>query len=270
MSDGLVPRVPSALKELGRVEVALIMGSGLSSLVDDIEDATAVPFADIEGFPVPETPVPGHNGRLIIGTFGGKRVAAFQGRIHCYEGFSASEVAFPVRLAAALGAGTLIVTNAAGAVDSGLASGDIVLISDHINLACANPLIGWSGFRGGTPFVSLHDAYDSALRTLAIQASIDTGVSVVTDGVYAWQLGPTYETPAEVAMLRMLGADVVGMSTVPEVIVARALGMKVLGMSLVTNEAGETGLVHDEVLGMGHEAAQRMRSLVLAILQRLS
>jgi purine-nucleoside phosphorylase len=269
MSDGFVPRVPPALRELGRVEVALILGSGLSSLADDVEDAITVPFVDIEGFPVSKNHVDGHSGELVIGTLGGRRVAVFRGRIHCYEGFSAREVAFPVRLAFALGADKLVVTNAAGGVDPGLSSGDIVLISDHMNLACDNPLIGWPGPRGGAPFVSLHDAYDSALRTLAIQASIDTGVSVVTDGVYAWQLGPTYETPAEVAMLRMLGADVVGMSTVPEVIVARALGVKVLGMSLVTNEAGETGLVHDEVLGIGHEAAQRMGTLLLAILQRL-
>lgn len=269
MPDDFVVLVPATLAHFPPVDVALILGSGLSDLADIVEDATAVPFGDIEGFPTPERHVLGHRGRLVIGTLGGKRVAAFQGRIHRYQGFSARDVSFTVRLAAAMGAGTLVVTNAAGGVAPHLHVGDVVLISDQINLMADNPLVGWPGPIGGTPFVPMRDAFDPELRAIALAASAETGVPLVPEGVYAGLLGPSFETPAEVAMLRSFGADMVGMSTVPEVIAARALGMRVLGMSLVTNEAAGVGLAHAEVLEAGQIAAQGMQRLALAILQRL-
>jgi purine-nucleoside phosphorylase len=269
ISDEFVVSVPPALQGVEPVDVALILGSGLSGLADHVVPERTVPFAEIEGFPLAARNVSGHAGRLVIGALGGKRVAVFQGRIHCYQGFSATEVAFPVRLAHALGASCLIATNAAGGVNEAFGVGDLVLISDHLNLSCDNPLVGWAGPQGGNPFVPLRDAYDPELRAVAIEAARETGVALVPDGVYAWLLGPSYETPAEVRMLRTLGADVVGMSTVPEVIAARALGLRVLGMSLVTNAAAGAGLSHEEVLEAGRIAAEGMQRLALAILQRL-
>jgi purine-nucleoside phosphorylase len=218
---------------------------------------------------MPPSHVLGHPGNLIVGEVSSVRVAVFQGRIHCYQGFSATEVAFPVRLAAAMGARTLIATNAAGGVTPRHRPGDLVLIGDHINLACDNPLTGWAGPAAGTPFVSMHDAYDPALRELALAAAAENDIPLADGGVYAWLLGPNFETPAEVAMLRTLGAELVGMSTVPEVIAARALGMRVLALSHVTNMAAAVGLSHAEVLGVGRRAAGHVRRLALAILQRL-
>jgi purine-nucleoside phosphorylase len=269
MPDEFVIALPPSLAELGPVDIALILGSGLSDLADTIEQPIVVPFAEIPGFPRAEKNVVGHRGRLVVGTLGGKRVVAFQGRIHCYQGFSAREVSFPVRLASAMGAQTLIVTNAAGGIAPQLAVGDLVLISDHVNMMGDNALVGWPGPEGGNPFVPLRDAYDPELRAIALEASRETGVVLVPEGVYFGLLGPSYETPAEVSMLRGLGADVVGMSTVPEVIAARALGMRVLGLSLVTNAAAGVGLAHSEVLETGRLAAQRMQTLALAILPRL-
>jgi len=270
MSDRFAIELPPTLRAVGSVEVALILGSGLSDLADAIESPTIISFADIEGFPRAERNVVGHRGQLVVGTLGGKRVVAFQGRIHRYQGFSATEVAFPVRLAAAMGAETLIVTNAAGGIAPQLAVGDLVLISDHVNLMGDNPLKGWPGPEGGNPFIPMRDAYDPELRALALACSAQTGVPLVEEGVYFGLLGPSYETPAEVAMFRGLGADIVGMSTVPEVIAARALGLRVLGLSLVTNAAAGVGLSHAEVLETGRVAAERMRTLALAILLRLS
>jgi len=268
-TDDFEIAVPSALAGVGAVDVALVLGSGLSGLADAITDATVVPFGDIEGFPQSERQVVGHAGKLVIGMLGGQRVAAFQGRVHRYQGFSARQVSYPSRLAHALGARTLIVTNAAGGVSPHLRPGDLLLISDHINLLGDNPLVGWPGPEGGNPFIPMRDAYDPALRALAIAAAAETGVKLVPEGVYAGLLGPTYETPAEVAYLHGIGADVVGMSTVPEVIAARALGMRVLGLSLVTNVAAGVELAHQEVLDVGRRAAVDMSRLLVAILDRL-
>lgn len=269
MSDAFEIAVPPALAAQKPIEVALILGSGLSGLADVVEDQVAVPFSEIEGFPRPERHVVGHSGVLVLGTLGGRRVAAFKGRVHRYQGFSARDVSYPVRLAHAMGATTLIVTNAAGGIKPGLQVGDVVLVSDHINLTGDNPLVGWPGPEGGNPFVPMRDAYDPELREIALIAAAENGMPLVPCGVYAGLLGPTYETPAEVAYLRAIGADVVGMSTVPEVIAARALEMRVLGMSLVTNTAAAVGLDHAEVLEAGEVAARRMQSLALAILARL-
>jgi len=269
MSDDFAIAVPSVLADEAPIDVAVILGSGLAGLADAVESPRVVPYADIDGFPVPERQVLGHAGQLLIGCLGGKRVAVFAGRVHCYQGFSAREVAFPARLAAAMGARVLVVTNAAGGVAPELSAGDVVLLSDHINLACDNPLTGWAGPEGGTPFVPMRDAYDPELRSLALAAAAEADVDLVGRGTYAWLSGPSFETPAEVAMVRDLGADVVGMSSVPEVIAARALGIRVLGMSLVTNAAAGVGLDHVEVLRTGQLAAERLQRLVIAILQRL-
>jgi purine-nucleoside phosphorylase len=260
---------PPRLAAIEPVNVALILGSGLSGLGDIVEDSAAVPYAEIEGFPTPERAVSGHCGRLVTGVLGGVRVAVFQGRVHQYQGFSARDAAFPVRLAHAMGARTLVVTNASGGVSPALRVGDIVLISDHVNLLGDNPLIGWPGPDGGSPFVSMRDAYDPELREMALIAAAEAGMPVVPRGTYAGLLGPSYETPAEVTYLRAIGADIVGMSTVSEVIAGRALGMSVLGLSLVTNIAAGVGLAHSEVLEVGRDAADRLRSLAIAILQRL-
>ena len=269
MSDDFAIAVPSVLADEAPIDVAVILGSGLAGLADAVESPRVVPYADIDGFPMPERQVLGHAGQLLIGRLGGKRVAVFAGRVHCYQGFSAREVAFPARLAAAMGARVLVVTNAAGGVAPELSAGDVVLLSDHINLACDNPLTGWPGPEGGTAFVPMRDAYDPELRELALLAASEAEVDLVASGTYAWLRGPSFETPAEVAMVRAMGADVVGMSSVPEVIAARALGMRVLGLSLVTNAAAGVGLDHTDVLRAGCLAAERLERLVIAILQRL-
>jgi len=247
--------------------VALVLGSGLSGLAEAAEGVTRIPFAELEGFPRLGN-VAGHAGQLVCGTLSGVPVIMFQGRVHQYQGASALEAAYPSRLAAALGCEILVVTNAAGSVSERLNAGDVVLMSDHINLMGTNPLIGWAGPEGGTPFVSMRDAYDPDLRAKAYLAASDADI-IVHDGVYAGLLGPSYETPAEVAYLRATGADVVGMSTVPEVIAARALGLRVLGFSLVTNAAAGEGLSHAEVLEAGRVAADDLTRLMLAILRGL-
>ena len=249
------------------LRVALVLGSGLSGLADGAENAVGIPYGDLEGIPrVGE--VVGHAGRLVLGELAGVGCALFQGRVHQYQGVDAWEAAWPARMAAALGCEVLIVTNAAGGVSGHLRTGDVVLIEDHLNLMASNPLTGWPGPEGGTPFVPMRDAYDPELRALAMNAAAAEGL-VLHEGVYAGLLGPSYETPAEVAMVRGLGADVVGMSTVPEVIAARALGLRVLGFSLVTNAAAGEGLSHEEVLEAGKQAETDLTRLMLAILRRL-
>lgn len=261
-----VTRVREALGEAARA--AVILGSGLSGLADDAADAVAIPYAELEGFPRVGA-VAGHAGRLVAGTVAGERVLLFQGRAHLYQGVSALDAAYPARLAAVAGCEVLVVTNAAGGVREDLRPGDLVLVSDHLNLMGANPLVGWPGPEGGFPFVPMRDAYDPSLRALMSEVAVGLGIRL-QQGVYAGLLGPSYETPAEVRMLRTLGADVVGMSTVPEVIAARALGMRVVGLSLVTNAAAGVGLSHDEVLEAGRQAAQRMKLLASAFIERLA
>lgn len=250
-----------------RPRVAVVLGSGLSGLADVAHDAAAVSYGDLEGFPRVGTVV-GHAGRLVVGTLGGVPAVLFQGRAHQYQGATALEAAYPARLASALDCEVLVVTNAAGAVVPRLSVGDLVLISDHMNLMGTNPLTGWPGPEGGFPFIPMRDAYDPALREIMLDVAGRQGVKLA-EGVYAGLLGPSYETPAEVAMLAGLGADVVGMSTVPEVIAARALGLRVLGISLVTNAAAGVGLSHAEVLEAGDRAAARLQRLVTEFVSRL-
>jgi purine-nucleoside phosphorylase len=249
--------------------VALILGSGLGALADALDDAVRIPFAEIPGFP--PAAVVGHAGRLVVGTLEGHVCGVLQGRFHLYEGHDVTAVALPTRLLIALGARTLIVTNAAGGIAPAFHPGDLMLIDDHINLTGHNPLVG-SVVEGEPRFPDLTVAYDPALRRTAEAAAAAEDITLV-HGVYAACLGPSYETPAEIRMLGQLGADAVGMSTVPEVIVARARGVPVLGISLISNAAaGITGepLSHEEVIAAGTAAADRLTRLIRGVLRRLS
>jgi purine-nucleoside phosphorylase len=247
---------------------AIILGSGLGRLADRITDRTVVSYQDIPGFPAPT--VVGHSGAVVAGALGGRRVIALSGRFHMYEGHEASLAGFPVRVLNELGARTLIVTNAAGGVRPTFSPGDIMLIRDHINLMFRNPLIG--RVEGGEErFPDMSEPYDvglqQAARTVAKRQSV-----TLQEGVYAGLLGPTYETPAEVNMLAFVGADAVGMSTVPEVIVARARGMRVLGFSCITNLASGLStapITHADVLESTLVAGERLSSLVTGIVETL-
>jgi len=247
--------------------VAIVAGSGLGGLAAQVEDAVRVPYSQLPS--VPDLgDVVGHAGELVCGTVAGTPVAVFAGRVHMYQGATALEAAFPSRIAASLGCEAIVLTNAAGSIARSFAVGDLVCISDHINLSGRNPLEGWLGPEGGNPFVPLRDAYDADLRALAHEVAAAEGIDLPS-GVYAGLLGPSYETPAEVQMLAFLGAEVVGMSTVPEAIAARALGLRVLGISLVSNVAAGVGLSHAEVLEAGRDAANRLERLIVGILRKL-
>jgi len=268
MSDLSVP-VPldHSLSSCPPVDAAFILGSGLSAFADIVDVEFSAAFSELPGFPGAGE-VAGHSSCLVVGALGSKRVAVFAGRMHRYQGLSARDVAWPTRLAAALGARDLIVTNAAGGISQRVAKDGFVLISDHINLMADSPLVDWSGSGRGTSFVPMHDAYDPALRQIALEVANSLGIPL-SEGVYAAVSGPNYETPAEVRALATIGADIVGMSTVPEVIAARALGMRVLGISLVTNVAADAHVSHDEVLERGRQAGEDLQRLLLAILERL-
>lgn len=247
--------------------VGLILGSGLGGLAKRIEESTRIPFGEIPGFP--ETTIVGHDGALIVGTLGGRQIAALSGRFHMYEGHSAALAGFPVRVLRALGARELFVSNAAGGISPKLAVGDLMMICDHLNLMGANPLVGPLQ-PGEVRFPDMTDAYDPGLRRSLRTTAEKLGISL-REGVYAGLLGPSYETPVEVKMLRTLGADAVGMSTVPEVIVARALGMRVAGVSCITNAAaGVTGaaLSHAEVLETTARVSAAFESLVVEFLKQ--
>lgn len=254
----------------GRVpDVAIILGSGLGDLADAMTDGVAIPFQEIPGLPA--AGVAGHAGRMIIGTLDGVTCVMLQGRFHLYEGHDAAIVGLPTRIMLGLGAGVLIVTNAAGGINRAFRAGDLMLIDDHINLMAANPLAGVVA-PGDTRFPDMSRAYDPALQELALAVALAEDVHLVR-GVYAAVRGPSYETPAEVRMLERLGADAVGMSTVPEVLVARARGVPVLGVSLISNAAAglsPTPLSHDEVMAAGVEARDRFGRLVRGVVKRLA
>jgi len=247
--------------------IAVILGSGLGGLSKKMGDAVRIPFVDIPGFP--EATVVGHEGAVIVGNLGGREILALSGRFHMYEGHPAALAAFPVRVFHALGARDLFVSNAAGGISPRLAVGDLMMISDHLNLMGANPLVG-DLQAGDTRFPDMTDAYDPGFRRILRTTAEKLGITL-REGVYAGLLGPSYETPSEVKMLRMLGADAVGMSTVPEVIVARTLGMRVAGVSCITNAAaGVTGaaLSHAEVLATTNRVSAAFESLVTEFLER--
>lgn len=251
-------------------EVAVILGSGLASAADRLRDARSVDYATLPCFPEPT--VAGHPGRMLCGHWGQRKVLVFCGRVHAYEGYPASEVAFPVRVAATLGVQTLIVTNIAGGIEPSYAIGEIVSIRDHINLTGASPLSGLNDERLGPRFIDMSEPYTPALRSLAAAVAQENFGVPLREGVYAAMPGPSYETPAEVRMLRILGADLVGMSTVHEVIAARHSGLGVLGLSMVSNPAaGIQGspLSHEDVTAAAAAGAARMGELLEAVVTHL-
>ena len=248
--------------------VGIILGSGLGGIADVIDQPVKVPYKEVPGFP-PSTVV-GHAGMLVSGSLAGTPVIALSGRFHMYEGHDASLAGFTTRVLHALGATTLIVSNAAGGARATMRPGTVMLIEDHVNLMFRNPLIG-AVEPGDTRFPDMSDPYDSELRALARSVAAEQGLAI-EEGVYFGLLGPTYETRAEVKMLAKLGADAVGMSTVPEVIVARAIGMRVLGFSCITNLAcglAAAPITHDEVLETTARVAAQLQRLVRGIVAKL-
>ncbi len=249
--------------------LALVLGSGLGGLADAIEDPVAFPFAELPGWPAASAP--GHSGRLLLGHLEGVPVACLQGRLHMYEGLSALQVVEPALLMHRLGAGTLLLTNASGGVNHAFPAGTLMLLSDHLNLTGRTPLLGPNDEAVGPRFLDLTAVYDKELRTRLRAAAEAAGVSL-HEGVYAGLLGPTYETPAEVRMLRVLGADAVGMSTVMEAIAARWVGMRVAAISLVTNPGAgisPTPLAHEEVLEAASEAGPRLARVIRGFMKGL-
>ena len=243
--------------------IGLVLGSGLGAFADGLEEAVAIPYGEIPHFPT-STAV-GHRGALVVGKSGGVPVAVMAGRVHFYEGYPITQVVFPARVLGRLGVQTLVVTNAAGGVNTAFEPGDLMIITDHINLMGTNPMIGPNEAALGQRFFDMSEAYDRGLRTVAERACASAGLRP-RHGVYLALTGPSYETPAEIRMLRTLGADAVGMSTVPEVIAARHMDMRVLGLSCITNMAAgvlEGRLDHAEVL----ETGERVKSKLIEVLQ---
>lgn len=249
--------------------IGIILGSGLGDFADTFADKVVIPYGELPHFP--HSSVPGHAGRLILGTLGGETVVAMQGRVHFYEGYSPEKVAFPARVLCSLGIRALVVTNAAGGVNLALRPGDLMAITDHLNLSGFNALNGHNDDRLGPRFPDMSTAYQPKLLELLMATAERQGIDL-RKGVYAMLSGPSYETPAEIRMLRTLGADLVGMSTALEAVAARAEGLEVLAVSLVTNlAAGMTGqpLDHAEVLAAGAASAARVGELLAAVVGQL-
>lgn len=258
----------SARLEGRKPTVALVLGSGLGGLAEQIADGIRIQYKDIPGFHVPT--VEGHRGELVIGRLGGKTVLAQSGRFHMYEGYSAQDNVLPIRVFGALGITSLLVTNAAGGVRRTFRAGTVMLISDHLNLTGRNPLIGHL-VSGDERFPDMSEAYDAEYRNTARATARKLGIPL-EEGVYAGLLGPNYETPAEVRMLERLGADAVGMSTVAEVIAARARGMRCLGFSLVTNPGAgisPTPLNHKEVMETAARAGKELARLITGVIEAM-
>ena len=250
-------------------DVAIILGTGLGALAREIEVETAIPYADIPHFPL--STVESHTGHLLLGTLAGARVAAMEGRFHRYEGYTLQQIAFAVRVLNGLGARTLVVSNACGVMNEAWRAGDLMLIEDHINLLGDNPLIGPNVEEWGPRFPDMSEPYDRGLLAIARDTAAEAGIDV-RQGVYVAVTGPNLETRAEYRMLRFLGADVVGMSTVPEVITARQMGMRVLGISIVTDECfPDTLEVADikKIIAAANAAEPRLTALVKGVLARL-
>ena len=253
-----------------RPEVAIVLGTGLGALAREIEVEAEIPYAEIPGFPL--STVESHTGRLLVGRLAGRAVVAMQGRFHRYEGYDLQQVTFAVRVLHALGAGTLVVSNACGGMHPLWEPGDLVLLSDHINLLGDNPLVGANDERLGPRFPDMSAPYDPALRTLARAAALELGI-VLREGVYVAVPGPNLETRAEYRMLRAIGADVVGMSTVPEVIVAVHEGMRVLGISIVTDQCLPDALEPADIgriIETANRAEPQLTRLVTTVVERLS
>ncbi|MDP9038297.1 MAG: purine-nucleoside phosphorylase [Acidobacteriota bacterium] len=264
-----------------RPTLAIILGSGLGSFAERVENAASIPYAEIPHFPV--STVVGHSGKLVLGTIAGTSVAVMQGRVHAYEGYTMPEVTFPTRVLALLGCTTLIVTNAAGGIRPDIPQGSLVAITDHINLTGTNAALGPNESRfacapgAGQRFFDMSSAYSHRLRALAHAEAARHSIPL-TDGVYLAVLGPSFETPAEIRAFRTLGADLVGMSTVHEVIVARHMGMEILGLSLVTNLAAGVAspgqaagrIDHEEVMEIGRRVEALFTRLLTALIPQLA
>jgi purine-nucleoside phosphorylase len=266
--DGAAERAADAVRAAGGPdpEVAIILGSGLGSSVAGLETQAEISFGDLPGFPTPT--VPGHEGRLVLGRLAGVAVAVFLGRIHYYEGHPMSLVTLPARLAASLGARTLIATGAVGGIDASLEAGSLVVGTDHMNFLGENPLRGWRDDGGHPPFVDLAGAYDPELAELALSCAGELGIPA-TSGVYAAMAGPTYETPSEIELLRRVGATVVGMSVVPEALAAAALGLRFAALLCVTNVVGVGPVDHREVTDVAGRFSRRLGDLLSMMLPKL-
>jgi purine-nucleoside phosphorylase len=253
-----------------RPAIGLVLGSGLGGFADDLSEATRIPYANIPSFP--RSTAVGHAGQMVIGKVGDVPVAAMQGRVHLYEGYSAKEVAFPTRVLGRMGIRALILTNAAGGINLEYKQGALVVVTDHINLQGTNPLVGPNDERFGPRFPDMTQAYWRAYREITLRAARRLGKTAY-QGVYAGLLGPSYETPAEIRYLRTIGADLVGMSTIPEVSAARHMGLKVLAISCVTNMAAgisDEVLNHDEVLKTGERVKGDFVALLRAVLPEIA
>jgi purine-nucleoside phosphorylase len=250
--------------------IAVVLGSGLGSFADEMTGAVRIPYNDIPHFS--RSTAVGHAGQLVLGKIGDCPVVVMQGRVHLYEGYPAHQVAFPIRVFARLGVRAAILTNAAGGINLDYGQGRLVVIRDHINLQGQNPLVGAEDARLGPRFIDMTEAYSKSYRQMALAAARKLGIDV-SEGVYAALLGPSYETPAEIRYLRAIGADLVGMSTVPEVIVARQIGIKVLAISCVTNMAAgvlDQPLNHEEVLATGKRVAGQFTALLREVIPAMA
>lgn len=250
-------------------EIGIVLGSGLGDFVDAIEDKIEIPYTEIPGFPV--STVKGHDGKLIFGHINSKEVCVMKGRIHYYEGYDIKEVVYPIEVLAGLGIKTIILTNAAGGVNTDFEPADLMIITDHINLMGKNPLIGPNDEDLGPRFPDMTDLYNKELVEVAENSAKKLGIDI-KEGVYMYFTGPSYETAAEVRMARILGADAVGMSTVPEAIIARHRGLKILGISTITNMSTgilDTPLDHTEVVEVGKEVAGKFKELLKEIIEEI-
>jgi purine-nucleoside phosphorylase len=274
--DGIPEQIAEAIRERTALEplAGVVLGSGLSEAVDEVRSAASAEgvefsYADLPGFPPPS--VAGHAGRLWIGEVRGVALAVFQGRVHFYEGYGMAMASLTSRVSAELGARTMVLTAATGAVDPSIEAGSLVVLRDHLNMIGTNPLIGWRMPDGSPPFVDVSSVYDPELAEAALASARsnlgERGESHVREGVYAALSGPSYETPAETRMLSGHGATVVGMSTVPEAVVARALGMRVLGIAFATNAAG-VEVTHEDVLATSKAAAGTIGRVVVDLVER--
>ena len=253
-----------------RPKIGLVLGSGLGAFADSLTDGIKIPYSEIPSFP--QSTAIGHAGRLVIGNAGQVPVAAMQGRVHQYEGYSAQQVAFPIRVFARMGINSVILTNAAGGINLGYSKGALVLIKDHINLQGTNPLVGPNDDRFGVRFPDMTHTYSRAYREIAREEAAKLGI-ILHEGIYAALLGPSYETPAEIDHLRRIGADLVGMSTVAEVIAARHAELNVLAISCVTNMAAgilDQPLSHAEVMETGERVRTTFEALLKAVLPRVA
>jgi len=265
-----IDKAAAYIKEaLGQADIAVVLGSGLGDYVEALTDARMIPYSEIPGFPM--STVAGHAGELWAGMLHGKRVLMMRGRFHSYEGHPLNDVVLPIRAMARMGVKDVILTNAAGAVNVDFAPGDLMLITDFINFSGKNPLTGPNVDELGPRFPDMSRAYDKRLRAIAAEAALERGITL-REGVYAWFNGPTYETPAEIRMARVLGADAVGMSTVPETIAAVHAGMRVLGVSCLTNMAAgilDAPLSHQEVMETGERVRGTFRELLDGVIEKL-